>query len=156
MNLNDYKGILVFAEQRDGVIQNVGLELIGKAKELAAKLDVPVTAALIGDNVEGLAKTLVSLAKDAINKGGILAKLGALMLMPALKKLGKDIDVSEYGGAPLLGVNGCCIISHGSSNAKAICSAIRQASEFVQKDVITQIRDNIDKEEIWSHDTEVK
>ena len=53
-------------------------------------------------------------------------------------------------------VNGCCIISHGSSNAKAICSAIRQASEFVQKDVITQIRDNIDKEEIWSHDTEVK
>ena len=39
---------------------------------------------------------------------------------------------------------------------KAICSAIRQASEFVQKDVITQIRDNIDKEEIWSHDTEVK
>ena len=107
-------------------------------------------------NAEGLAKTLVSLAKDAINKGGILAKLGALMLMPALKKLGKDIDVSEYGGAPLLGVNGCCIISHGSSNAKAICSAIRQASEFVQKDVITQIRDNIDKEEIWSHDTEVK
>ena len=42
MNLNDYKGILVFAEQRDGVVQNVGLELIGKAKELAAKLDVPV------------------------------------------------------------------------------------------------------------------
>ena len=54
MNLNDYKGILVFAEQRDGVVQNVGLELIGKAKELAAKLDVPVTAALIGYNVEGL------------------------------------------------------------------------------------------------------
>lgn len=78
------------------------------------------------------------------------------MLMPALKKIRKDIDVSEYGGAPLLGVNGCCIISHGSSNAKSICSAIRQASEFVQKDVITQIRDNIDKEEIWSHDTEIK
>ncbi len=66
MNLNDYKGILVFAEQRDGVIQNVGLELIGKAKELAAKLDVPVTAALIGDNVEGLAKTLIEYGADKV------------------------------------------------------------------------------------------
>ena len=66
MNLNDYKGILVFAEQRDGVVQNVGLELIGKAKELAAKLDVPVTAALIGYNVEGLAKTLVEYGADKV------------------------------------------------------------------------------------------
>ena len=47
MNLNDYKGILVFAEQRDGVLQNVGLELVGKANELAKSLDGPVTAALI-------------------------------------------------------------------------------------------------------------
>ncbi|WP_296923067.1 phosphate acyltransferase PlsX, partial [uncultured Megamonas sp.] len=122
--------------------------------------DVVVCDGFVGNIVlkfaEGLAKTLVGLAKDAIKKGGILAKLGALLLMPALKKLGKDIDVSEYGGAPLLGVNGCCIISHGSSNAKSICSAIRQACEFVKNDVLTQIRDNIDKEEIWSHDTEVK
>lgn len=66
MNLNDYKGILVFAEQRDGLIQNVGLELIGKAKELAAKLDVPVTAALIGHNVGELAKTLVEYGADKV------------------------------------------------------------------------------------------
>ena len=66
MNLNDYKGILVFAEQRDGVIQNVGLELIGKAKELAEKLEVPVTAALIGYNVGGLAQTLVEYGADRV------------------------------------------------------------------------------------------
>ena len=66
MNLNDYKGILVFAEQRDGVIQNVGLELIGKAKELSEKLDAPVTAALIGDNVEGLAQTLIEYGADKV------------------------------------------------------------------------------------------
>lgn len=66
MNLNDYKGILVFAEQRDGVIQNVGLELIGKAKELAGHLDVPVTAALIGSNVAGLAKTLIEYGADKV------------------------------------------------------------------------------------------
>lgn len=124
------------------------------------QFDVVVCDGFVGNIVlkfaEGLAMTLMNLAKDAIKNGGILAKLGACLLMPALKKLKKDIDVSEYGGAPLLGVNGCCIISHGSSNAKCICSAIGQACEFVKNDVLTQIRDNIDKEEIWSHDTEVK
>lgn len=66
MNLSDYKGILVFAEQRDGVIQTVGLELIGKAKELAEVLNVSVTAALIGYNVTGLAKNLVEYGADKV------------------------------------------------------------------------------------------
>ena len=47
MNLNEYRGILVFAEQREGVLQNVGLELIGKGKELAKSLDEKVTAVLL-------------------------------------------------------------------------------------------------------------
>ena len=55
-----------------------------------------------------------------IKGGGILAKLGALLLMPTLKKLGKRLDVTEYGGAPLLGVNGCCIISHRFTEALSI------------------------------------
>ena len=66
MNLSDYKGILVFAEQRDGVIQNVGLELIGEAKKLAAKLNVSVTAALIGNKIEALAQTLVEYGADKV------------------------------------------------------------------------------------------
>lgn len=66
MNLNDYKGILVFAEQRDGVLQNVGLELVGKAKELAKSLDVPVIAALIGYNVGKLADTLGEYGADKV------------------------------------------------------------------------------------------
>ena len=66
MNLSDYKGILVFAEQRDGVIQNVALELIGEAKKLAAKLKSPVTVALIGYQVEGLAKTLIEYGADKV------------------------------------------------------------------------------------------
>lgn len=66
MNLNDYKGILVFAEQRDGVLQNVGLELVGKAKELAKSLDVSVTAALIGYNVGKLADTLGEYGADKV------------------------------------------------------------------------------------------
>ncbi len=66
MNLSDYKGILVFAEQRDCIIQNVGLELIGEAKKLAAKLNVPVTAALIGNKIESLAQTLVEYGADKV------------------------------------------------------------------------------------------
>lgn len=66
MNLNDYKGILVFAEQRDGVLQNVGLELVGKAKELAKSLDVSVTAALIGYNVGKLVDTLGEYGADKV------------------------------------------------------------------------------------------
>ena len=107
--------------------------------------DVVICDGFVGNVVlkfaEGLAKTILKLIKEAIKGGGILAKLGAFLLMPTLKKLGKRLDVTEYGGAPLLGVNGCCIISHGSSNAKSICSAIGVANDYVRGDVLAHIQD---------------
>lgn len=66
MNVNDYKGILVFAEQREGVLQNVGLELIGKAKELSKDLEATVTAVLLGHNIKNLAKDLISYGADRV------------------------------------------------------------------------------------------
>ncbi|EKV58334.1 electron transfer flavoprotein subunit alpha/FixB family protein [Brachyspira hampsonii] len=66
MNLSDYKGILVFAEQRDGVLQNVGLELIGEAKKLAAQLKTPVTVVLMGYNIQNLAQTLIDYGADIV------------------------------------------------------------------------------------------
>lgn len=87
------------------------------------------------------------MVKDAIKNGGLLARLGALLIIPPLKKLAKRLDVSEYGGAPLLGVNGCVIISHGSSNEKAICNAIGVANEFVKNNVLQRISDTLAKEE---------
>ena len=66
MNLNEYRGILVFAEQREGVLQNVGLELIGKGKELAKSLDEKVTAVLLGYNIQNLAKELVAYGADEV------------------------------------------------------------------------------------------
>ena len=114
--------------------------------------DVVICDGFVGNVVlkfaEGLAKTILKLIKEAIKDGGILARLGALLLTPTLKKLGKRLDVTEYGGAPLLGVNGCCIISHGSSNAKSICSAIGVANDYVRSDVLGHIRDTLAKEEI--------
>ncbi|MBQ1855821.1 MAG: phosphate acyltransferase, partial [Anaerovibrio sp.] len=100
------------------------------------------------------AVTLLDLIKNAIKNGGIFAKLGAVLVMPALKKLGKKLDVTEYGGAPLLGVNGCCIICHGSSDAKSICSAINVANEYVKNNVVDRIRDSIEKEEMLANDND--
>ena len=113
--------------------------------------DVVICDGFVGNVVlkfgEGLAKTIMKLIKDAVKDGGILPKLGALLLMPTLKKLGKKLDASEYGGAPLLGVNGCCLISHGSSNAKAICSAIGVAKDYVEGSVLTHIQEALQEEE---------
>ena len=113
--------------------------------------DVVICDGFVGNVVlkfaEGLAKTLVKLVKEAIEEGGLLPKLGAFLILPTLKKLGKRLDVTEFGGAPLLGVNGCCIICHGSSNAKSICSAIGVANDYVKGDVLTHIRDTLLQEE---------
>ncbi len=122
--------------------------------------DVVICDGFVGNVVlkfaEGLAKTIMKLIKEAIKDGGVLAKLGALMLMPTLKKLGKRLDASEYGGAPLLGVNGVCIISHGSSNAKSICSAIGVANDYVNGNVLEHIRDALTQEEVLADEGEKK
>ena len=122
--------------------------------------DVVVCDGFVGNVVlkfaEGLAKTILKLIREAIKDGGLFAKLGAMLLAPVLRKLAKRVDAAEYGGAPLLGVAGCCIISHGSSNAKAICSAIGVASEYVEENILEHIRDNIEKEAMLTNDCEEK
>ena len=120
--------------------------------------DVVVCDGFVGNVVlkfgEGLAKTIGRLVKDEVKGSGFLTKLGALLIKPALLRLAKRLDVTEYGGAPLLGVDGCCIISHGSSNAKAICSAIRVANDFARSKVLERISDAIVKEEMLRNDAE--
>jgi glycerol-3-phosphate acyltransferase PlsX len=64
-------------------------------------------------------------------KSHMAAKLGALLLLPTFKALGRRLDYAEYGGAPLLGVNGVCIIGHGRSSDRAVKNGIRMASRFV-------------------------
>lgn len=121
--------------------------------------DVVVCDGFIGNIIlkfaEGLAMTILNLIKDAVKNGGFLAKFGAFLLMPTLKKLAKRLDVTEYGGAPLLGVNGCCIISHGSSDAKSIENAIYAAGEYVHRGVLGHIKNILakePKEEILTND----
>jgi glycerol-3-phosphate acyltransferase PlsX len=90
---------------------------------------------------EGVASTIFTLMKTQIRKS-IPAKIGALLMKKKVfKKLKNKVDYAEYGGAPLLGINGCVIISHGKSNAKAIKNAIFQAIEFTDSKVNVAIEE---------------
>jgi glycerol-3-phosphate acyltransferase PlsX len=91
---------------------------------------------------ESIASTIASFIKDQIKRDP-LRIIGGLLTKPALEAVKKQIDYAEYGGAPLLGVNGICIISHGRSSAKAIKNAIRVAGEFVDHKVNSHILDSI-------------
>jgi glycerol-3-phosphate acyltransferase PlsX len=71
------------------------------------------------------------------------AKLGYVLSRRAFQKFKKHLDYSEYGGAPLLGVRGVCIICHGGSNANAIKNAIRVAAEFAEGQVNEKIEDHL-------------
>ena len=112
--------------------------------------DVVICDGFVGNVVlkfaEGLAKTILGLIREEIRGAGLMAKLGALLLMPTLRRLGKRLDVREYGGAPLLGVNGYCVIGHGSSDAKSVASAIGVTVDYVNGRVLDQIRDALAKE----------
>ena len=117
--------------------------------------DVVICDGFVGNVVlkfaEGLAKTILGLIQEEIRGAGLMAKLGALLLMPTLRRLGKRLDVREYGGAPLLGVNGCCVIGHGSSDAKSVASAIGVTVDYVNGKVLDQIRDALAKERKKDH-----
>ena len=108
--------------------------------------DVIVCDGFIGNVVlkvsESLAETLAEFLRRELTKS-LVTKLGAFLSGAAFRALKKEIDYSEYGGAPLLGVDGICIISHGRSSAKAIKNAIRQAGEFVNYQVNQHIVEGI-------------
>lgn len=92
---------------------------------------------------ESVIDTIMKSLKAEI-KANIIATVGAALASSAFRNLKKKMDYSEYGGAPLLGVDGRCIISHGSSNPKAIKNAIRVAAEFKTLDVNKHIVEELE------------
>lgn len=120
-----------------GILQSSTLNFRGNAEGrdlMKGTLDVVVCDGFTGNIVlkfgEGLAEFIMTNLKDEVQKS-VVSKLGALAMLPALRNFKKQVDHAEYGGAPLLGLNGTCVICHGSSRAKAIMNAIRVASEQV-------------------------
>ncbi|MGI6449876.1 MAG: phosphate acyltransferase PlsX [Desulfitobacteriia bacterium] len=104
--------------------------------------DVIVCDAFVGNivlkTIEGMASSLFQLIKEKITANSV-RKMGALLIKPGLKEIAQKLDYSEYGGAPLLGVNGTSIICHGSSKEKAIYNAIRVAKECCEQKIIENI-----------------
>ncbi|EGK7515019.1 phosphate acyltransferase PlsX [Campylobacter lari] len=96
---------------------------------------------------EGVASVITKLLKQEIQKS-FLAKLGYLLAKPAFNELKTHIDYEEYGGAPLLGVKECVIISHGKSGPKAIKNAIFQALNFAQSNINQIIEKELSNYEI--------
>ena len=91
---------------------------------------------------EGLVETMFHLLREELKKD-LRGKVGSLLLIPTFRRFKRRIDSSEFGGAPLLGVNGVCMISHGRSTGKAIRNAIRAAEGCVSNTVIAHIREGI-------------
>jgi len=85
--------------------------------------------------MEGLAGMLMGTFRDGIKKS-LLAKLGALLMLPVFRKARKLFDYRTYGGALLLGINGICIIGHGKSDSQAVCNALLVAERSVKAKVI--------------------
>ena len=112
--------------------------------------DVIVCEAFAGNVIlklyEGLAAVLVSKIKEGM-LSTLRSRIGALLVKPALKQTLKSFDVAEYGGAPLLGLNGLVVKTHGSSKSKEIRNSIIQCVTFKEQGINDKIRENILREE---------
>ena len=97
------------------------------------------TGNILLKTTEGVALSVMKLIKESL-LSSTKGKLGALLIKDNLRELKSFMDYSEYGGAPLLGVKGGVIKAHGSSNAKAIKNAIRQAIKFAEGNVVEDIK----------------
>lgn len=126
-----------------------GINFIGsiEAREIPhGGADVIVCEAFAGNIVlklyEGVAATLLSKVKEGL-MSSIRSKIGALLIKPALKQTLKSFDASQYGGAPLLGLNGLVVKTHGSAKAIDVKNSILQCVTFKQQDINGKIKEHI-------------
>lgn len=132
------------------LLENTDINFVGNCEAryaMTGDYDVLVCDGFVGNAVlkctEGVARSVMSIMKQELMASPI-TKLGALISKSGFKRVKKRMDYTEYGGAPLLGINGCIIKAHGSSNAKAITSAIGQARSYCIGDVTAAIQSGIE------------
>jgi phosphate acyltransferase len=131
------------------LLRRSGLRFIGNVEGrgvFAGDADVVVCDGFVGNVVlkfgEGLAVGIFSLLREELSRG-LLVKLGVALARPRLRALALRLDHAEYGGAPLLGVDGICIVSHGSSKARAVRNAVALAAESVRARMVDAIRADV-------------
>jgi glycerol-3-phosphate acyltransferase PlsX len=127
--------------ETSAILKNVSFNYAGyvEGRDIFSGLaDVVVCDGFVGNVVlklsEGLAEAIGTMLKDEI-KRGFLTKIGGLLARKAFRNFKKKVDYSEYGGAPLLGIDGVAMICHGGSTPKAIKNAIRFAHDYALKGV---------------------
>jgi glycerol-3-phosphate acyltransferase PlsX len=133
------------------LLTETSLNFIGNVEGrdvMAGKADVVVCDGFIGNvllkTAEAVAETIGFIIKENIGKS-LVRKLGYLLMRPAFGALKRRMDYAEYGGAPLIGINGISIISHGRSSDRAIKNAIRVASEIAKSEVNKYMQEDIKK-----------
>ncbi len=121
-----------------------------EAREIPhGQADVVVCEAFAGNIIlklyEGVGAVLVSKIKEGM-MSTLRSKIGALLAKPALKQTLKQFDASEYGGAPLLGLNGLVVKTHGSSKSKEVCNTLLQCVTFKRQKINEKIKESIQTE----------
>ncbi len=131
------------------LLEKLDLNFVGNVEGneiISGKVDVIVCDGFVGNVIlkfgESFSKMIMDYFKRELSSN-LRLSIGAYLAKPAFVKFKKMVDYSEYGGAPLLGVNGTCIICHGRSSAKAIKNGIRIASEFVNHKVNRHIEEYV-------------
>jgi len=141
------KGNEVTVEAHELLAKGTGVNFIGNVEGrdiLRGEVDVVVCDGFTGNVVLKLAESVLTHIVTSFKRevgGSVRAKLGALMLKPAFDRMRKDFDYAEYGGAPLLGVDGVIFIGHGRSSPRAIRSGLRTTATFVEQRVNEHIQE---------------
>jgi len=130
---------------------NPRLAFVGNAEGrdvLSGQFDVIVCDGFVGNVLlkfaEAIGEVLLQILREELPRGW-RGRLGAMLLKPNLRRIKQRVDHAEHGGGLLLGVDGICIISHGSSQAPSIYNAIRLAKEAVDHDVLERIQSQYQK-----------
>lgn len=133
------------------LLKAAGLNFVGNVEPkefFAGEADVAVCDGFTGNILlktsEAVAGFLIAIITEQI-KAGALTSVGGLLAKPAFKRVGVTLDSSEYGAAPLLGVDGLVFVGHGRSNAKALVSAIRVARQAVSGGLLPAMRREIQR-----------
>ena len=117
--------------------------MIESKEIISGKVDVVVCDGFVGNLIlkfgESVASFVIDLLKKELMKNPI-TWLASILLIPAFLSIKKKVDYDEFGGAPILGVDGICIKAHGRSKAKAIKNAIKVAAEAVKEDMVGCIK----------------
>ncbi len=148
--VEDHKGNEQIHQAFELLKNNKEINFVGnmEAREMfSGDYDVLVCDGFTGNvamkSAEGTMNTFMTLLKDEVHKGGLKTKLGALFMKKAFKNIKRQLNYTDVGGSPFLGLNKILIKSHGSSKAKTIYSCVLQIIDIYNSNYIEKMREGI-------------